>query len=94
MVHDCSGHIGGLCSSENKFLLQTFVALFMLDSFEAYLAAQHAEAALPCDNAAHKYQGMELARVESVLPWASAGKTVFKRSGGCCMTFQETLFPF
>lgn len=94
MVHDCSGHTGGLCSSENKFLLQTFVAVYMLDVFEAYLELQHCEAALPCDNAAHKYQGTEFAKVQGALPWASAWKTVFKRSGGCCKTFQEMLFPF
>lgn len=94
MAQDCSGHIGGLCSSENKSLLQTSVALCMLDASEAYLEPQYSEVALPCDNAVHKYQGKELARVESVLPWASACKTVFKRSGGCYMTFQEMLFPF
>lgn len=55
---------GGLYSSENKSLLQSFVALCMLDASEAYLEPQHSEAALPCDNEVHKYQGKELARVE------------------------------
>lgn len=94
MLQDCSGNTGGLCSNENKFLLQTSVALCMLDASEAYLELQHSEAALPCDNAAHKHHSKELARAECVLPWASAWKTVFKRSGGCYMTFQEMSFPF
>lgn len=68
MVYDCSGHTGGLCSSENKSLLQTFMALCMLDASEAYLEPQHSEAALPCDNAVHNYRGKDLTRVESVLP--------------------------
>lgn len=36
MVQDFSGHTGGLCSSENQSLLQTFVAPCGLDASGAY----------------------------------------------------------
>ena len=40
MVQDCSAHTGGLCSSENQSLLQTFVPPCGLEAPGAYLEPQ------------------------------------------------------